>query len=206
MHECPRCWARPQTPLFCERCNELLEPASRPSPFEVLGLPTGFNVDKFALRKKLLLLSRRMHPDFFGTAGQEARALAERNTAELNAAFDVLSDDFRRADWLVTSLDGPKESDERALPAEFLAQVLEWNEAIEEARANGSADGLAPLEARLGALRGRLMSDVARALDSVPALRAPVLRDVRRALNAVRYLDRALTTLAELRIEHARSH
>lgn len=157
-----------------------------------------------ALRKRLLALSRRLHPDFHANADEGTRGLALRNTAELNSAFEILSDDARRADWLVKSLAGPSEEEERAMPSAFLSEVLEWNEAIEEARAApaiaASRAAIEGLETRLAAERKRTMEEVSDLLSPLPPARSDVLREVRKRLNAVRYLDRALREIAELRL------
>ena len=202
-HEnCPKCWASLGTPLFCETCDQLLEAKGKPSPFASLGLPKAFPLDRMALRKRLLSYSRILHPDFHTTSGAEARALAERNTAELNAAFEILSDDFRRANWIVSSLGGPGDSQERQMPPAFLMEVLEWNEIIEEAQqaAPGSSefDALPPLEAQLRKEREQLMKAISELLTPLPAMHAPELVEVRRRLNAVRYIDRTLEVIAEL--------
>jgi molecular chaperone HscB len=199
---CPKCWAALETPLFCETCQHLLEPSQAVSPFRALGVETSYDLNAMALRKRLLALSRRLHPDFHANADARTRDLAERNSAELNAAFEILSDDVRRADWLVRSLAGPSDEEERSMPPEFLAEVLEWNETIEAAR--GGADdpaqraALAVLEKTLADERARLMDAVARELSPLPAARSESLRVVRRHLNAVRYIDRARRELAEL--------
>jgi molecular chaperone HscB len=207
MHECPRCWAATATPLFCESCNALLAPRESPTPFQVLGVVPGYSLDLMALRKRLLGLSRRMHPDFYGTADAETRELAQRNTAELNAAFEILADDVRRADWIVSSLSGPSDAEERGLPQEFLSEALDWNEAIEEARGAppeaAARDRLRALQGDLSSRRVTLMDALASALEPLPELRSPRLRDARRILNAVRYLDRALHEIAEVELAHA---
>ncbi|HED64692.1 MAG TPA: hypothetical protein ENJ09_03950 [Planctomycetes bacterium] len=201
---CPKCWARLRTPLFCESCKEPLDPGDDASPFETLGVEPTFPVDRMALRKRLLSLSRNLHPDYYAAGGDEARERAERSTARLNAAFELLADDFRRASWFVKSLGGPSESEERAMPAEFLAEVMEWNETIEEARSAAPAEArerLEPLAAELRAERDRIMRSVAQGLTPLPEANAPVLRDLRRSLNVVRYLDRALEQIDEVLLD-----
>ena len=202
---CPKCWAQLETPLFCESCHELLAAPEPSSPFETLGLAPGFPVDQMALRKRLLQLSRQLHPDFHGAADTRTRALAERNTAELNAAFEILESDFRRADWLVRSLGGPSEAQERQMPSEFLAEVLDWNETIEEARsaAPGSPqrDALGTLGDALRAQRAATIALVSELLTPLPTTNAPELTQARRKLNAVRYLDRALREITELGLQ-----
>ncbi len=208
MDSCPRCRAPLGSPLVCESCGALL-PAGAPDPFRALGLLPAFALDRDALRTRVLALSRRLHPDFFANAPEAERELAERNTAELNAAHLILADDVRRADWLVKHLGGPGEDEERAMPAPFLQEVLEWNEAIEEARrpaagadARAALDGLAR---SLEAERAALIERAGALLDPLPARGSAALVEARKLLNATRYLDRALREIAELKLAEASS-
>ena len=170
-----------------------------------MGLEPGPVVDGAALKKRLLKLSRAMHPDFFGGADEELKQRAIDNTAELNAAFELLSDDMARADWLVRSLGGPKESDERQMPQTFLMEVMEWNELLEEARdaEPGSPEHAAAHElgTTLENERKTIMQTVASALTPLPTSGSTALTDIRKQMNAVRYVDRALSQLAELAIQ-----
>jgi molecular chaperone HscB len=160
-----------------------------------------------ALRKRLLSLSRQLHPDFYGNADALVRDRAQRNTAELNAAFEILDDDFHRADWLVKSLGGPTEKDERQMPAAFLAEVLEWNETIEEARHaepnSPEREALDELEGELRGEREDVMTEIEAKLDPLPEMHAPLLAEVRRNLNAIRYIDRSLREITEIRLAQA---
>jgi molecular chaperone HscB len=199
---CPACGAVLRTPLLCEGCGTLLEARRPPTPFEALGLEPAYALDLTAVRKRLLALSRALHPDVHARAGEGTRRLAEDNTAALNAAFQVLADDARRADWLVRSRGGPREEEERSMPRLFLEDVLEWNEAIDEARSaepdSSARRALAPLAERLRSERARGLAAIAAALTPLPASGSPVLRGVRQQLNALRYLDRALREIDEL--------
>jgi len=204
---CPKCWAKLATPLFCETCQHMLESSQTLSPFRALGIPPTYELNAMALRKRLLALSRRLHPDFHANADPATQGLALRNSAELNSAFEVLSDDVRRADWLVKSLAGPSEEEERSMPSAFLAEVLEWNEAIEAARRDPE-DGtlraaLDELERKLDDERRRTMAEVARMLSPLPPARSETLRSIRKHLNAVRYIDRARHEISELALRRS---
>ncbi len=199
---CPACGALPRSALLCEACGELLEPLAAPTPFAALGLQPAYALDPGEVKERLLTLARALHPDFHAAADAETRRLAQDNTSALNAAFQVLADDFARADWLVRSLGGPREDQERAMPAPFLEDVLEWNETIDAARSTPRGS---PARARLAALAETLrharaagMQRIAAALTPLPASGAATLRSVRQELNALRYLDRALAELGEL--------
>jgi molecular chaperone HscB len=180
------------------------------TPFEVLGLEPAYDLDQGALRKQLLKLSRIVHPDYFGHAEPGERVLAERNTALLNQAYDTLAHELSRADWLIEARGGPAEAELRDMPRAFLAEVLEWNEALDAAR---GARAASPERARLEALRGELEGARAQALrrlaarlTPLPEPGAPALADARAELNALRYLRRALDQIEALRLEQASSH
>ena len=204
MPACAACGATLETPLVCSACGVLSSPETTPSPFEVFGLEPTYAIDVGALDKRLLALTRRMHPDFFA-ADPTQRELAERNTAELNAAHGVLADDFRRADWLVRHLGGPDENTERAMPQAFLMEVLEWNEALEAAREAepGSAErDLSGLERELSSRRAEVFEALATALTPLPpaasAGGSERLAAIQKQLNAARYVDRALSEIHAL--------
>ena len=209
MSDCSDCGKPLASTLACTACGRLFAPEEPLDPFAVFGLSPAFGVDQARLQKDLLRLQRAMHPDFFAGAPAAAHALAERNTAELNSAFELLSDDFRRADWLVKARGGPDENEQRDMPREFLVEVMDWNEVLENARA--AATGSAAHAAAF-ALRERLLSDrrdlfgrIGALLEPLPERGSQRLVDARRALNAVRYVDRALEQIEELRLQRAPS-
>lgn len=210
MAECPSCGAGLESPLFCDACGSLLAPGVEPDPFAVLGVPRSYAVDEKELKARLLRFSRKVHPDFFATASAEERQLAESNSALLNQAYETLADDFRRADYLVRSAGGPSERDERDMPQTFLAEVLEWNETLEEAREAqpgeaGAAQraSLADLERSLQAEREDAFAALAATLEPLPEPGAEALVTARKRLNALRYIDRTLGVIRDLRLEQA---
>jgi molecular chaperone HscB len=201
---CPRCSAQLEFPVGCKACGAPLAVPEDATPFELLGLERKYEVDAADLRARLLRASRIVHPDFFGAAAPDVRALAERASARLNQAFALLADDAARADWLVANAGGPREQDERAMPTAFLSEVLEWNELLAQARAAGGADArLGELERELRARRETALATVRRLLTPLPKRGAPELGGVRKELNAVRYVDRALAEIESLRLLRA---
>jgi molecular chaperone HscB len=199
---CPECGEALWTPLGCEACGVLAQWEEAPGAFELFGLAPAWEVDRKALRRALLQLQRLTHPDHAGATDQ-----AERANAALNHAHEVLSDAFLRADELIRRLGGPEESAERQMPQEFLMEVLEWNEALDDAAeaAPGSAEreALGPLAEQLRAQREEVLSEVGAALTPLPPSGAADLGPLRRRLNAVRYLSRALERIRELRLAEA---
>ena len=207
MQRCPNCDAELESPLGCAACQRIFAAPEELSPFALLGLPERFEVDQAELRRRLLRMGRLVHPDYFANAPAGLRELAERNSARLNRAHELLSEPFERANWLVSSLGGPGENEERSMPQAFLAEVLEWNETLEQAR---NSPATPEQRARLEALGRSLAEERARSLHSValqltplPLRASPPLREVRSRLNAIRYVDRALCELEALRLAHA---
>lgn len=194
------CGVSLDSPLSCQACHALQEPEREPTPHELFGLAPGLAVCPRSLERKLMQLSRSLHPDFFGTAAPEVRELAERNIARLNDAYRLLSDPVAHADWWIRHLGGPSEQDERQMPQAFLMEVLEWNEAIDAADAADEEGGddrteaLRELESQLSAERERLLGQLARDFETLPDA-PPDLTAARQQLNAVRYLDRALARI-----------
>jgi len=210
MPRCPRCSVELETPVGCLACGQVLPLGDEPDrldPFEVLGLQPAFSLDAQDLRKRLLRFSRLVHPDFFATAGADEKRRAEKASAVLNAAHAILSDDLSRADHLVRMFGGPDENTEREMPKEFLMEVLEWNETLEEARAGSSvpADRLEALRSELETRRTEALEAVSRLLTPLPARGSATLVQARKELNAVRYVDRALGELEALRLARAES-
>ncbi|MFT5285131.1 MAG: molecular chaperone HscB [Planctomycetota bacterium] len=202
---CTGCESALRSRLVCEDCGTLQTNAESPTPFESFGMAASQQVDLAALKKRLLKLSRAMHPDFFGNADEDTQQLAIDNTAELNAAFELLKNDLSRADWLVRSLGGPDENAERQMPQAFLIEVMEWNELLEEAQ-EAPADApkrheAAELGKTLQAERANILQGIDQQLTPLPEQGAGLLTEVRKQMNAVRYVDRALTQIKELAIQ-----
>lgn len=197
---CPHCGADAGSSVVCQACGALGS-VDETDPYRVFGLARSHEVERGALRKRLLKLQRATHPDFFATQGDEARDGAERATSAINAAHEILADEQRRADWLVVALGGPTRDGDREMPQAFLMEVLEWNEVLEEAREAPSAhaDALADLATGLEGARTEALGAVRSALVPLPDHGDARLEQVRRQLNALRYVDRALGEVHALR-------
>lgn len=207
MTRCTTCGEELESLLACTACGALFQVDDAQSPFALLGLAPGFEIDDKDLRKRLLRVSRSVHPDYHGMAGEETRALAERNSALANDAYERLSNPVKRANLLVRSLEGPSEQDERQMPQAFLMEVLDWNETLESARESTPGSparaALIPLRATLEKMRTETLNEIAALLSPLPGPGAVTLSEVRRALNAVSYLDRALGEIEVLRLQEA---
>ncbi|MBI3636403.1 MAG: Fe-S protein assembly co-chaperone HscB [Candidatus Rokubacteria bacterium] len=127
--------------------------------FEVFGLPRKMGIDTAALQRTFYELQKRYHPDFQGQRTPEEQAQALDASARLNAAYRSLRDPIARVEYLVRLEEG-RETKEGATvkpkaPPELLAEMLEIQEALAEAKAGGLDDGT---RATLAEQRQRLMA------------------------------------------------
>jgi len=113
--------------------------------FAVFGLPRKLTVDGEALRARFYELSRAHHPDFHQGAGEEAQAVTLARSALVNRAYRALRDPLARVEYLIALEEG-RDTREGAIarpaaPRDLLAEMLEVQEALEEAKATGMDEG-----------------------------------------------------------------
>jgi molecular chaperone HscB len=125
--------------------------------FEVFGLPRKLWIDPETLQRSFYELSRRHHPDFHQGAGAEAQARALEASALVNRAYRALRDPLGRVEYLIALEEGRELREETAakakVPTDLLAEMLEVQEALEEAKASELTEETA---ARLREERQRL--------------------------------------------------
>jgi molecular chaperone HscB len=128
-----------------------------PDYFEVFGLPRKLQIDLEALQREFYELSRRYHPDFHQGAAAEEQARALEASALVNRAYRALRDPVARVEYLIALEEGREvreETTEKAkVPMDLLAEMLEVQEAMEDAKSSGLTDEAAD---RLRAERRRL--------------------------------------------------
>jgi len=109
--------------------------------FTVFGLPRKLGVDGEALQRRFYELSRQHHPDFHQGADAERQAEALGQSALVNRAYRALREPLARVEYLIALEEG-REVREGATakpkaPRELLEEMLEVQEALEEAKAEG---------------------------------------------------------------------
>jgi molecular chaperone HscB len=112
--------------------------------FEVFGLPRKLQIDLDALQRSFYELSRRHHPDFHQGAGAEDQARALEASALVNRAYRALRDPVRRVEYLIALEEGREVREETTakakVPRDLLAEMLEVQEALEDAKSSGLTD------------------------------------------------------------------
>jgi molecular chaperone HscB len=125
--------------------------------FAVFGLPRKLTVDGPALQRRFYELSRQHHPDFHQGAAAARQAETLAHSALVNRAYRALRDPLARVEYLIALEEGREvregATDKPKAPRELLEEMLEVQEALEEAKAAGMAGEGA---ARLREERARL--------------------------------------------------
>lgn len=100
--------------------------------FELFNLSITLNVDTSGLSKKYFELQRKYHPDRFGQASETEQEEALQVSAQINKAFKTLKDPDETIKY-VLQLKGLLEEEEKyQLSPDFLMEVMELNEELEE--------------------------------------------------------------------------
>lgn len=138
--------------------------------FTVFGLPRKLGVDGEALQRRFYELSRQHHPDFHQGADAERQAEALGQSALVNRAYRALREPLARVEYLIALEEGREvregATDKPKAPRELLEEMLEVQEALEEAKAEG-----------LGGDAGTRLREERRRLEERSAAEAAVLID-----------------------------
>jgi molecular chaperone HscB len=114
--------------------------------FEFYGIPESFNPDATALKKKFYALSKEFHPDFYANEDDaKQQEILELSTIN-NKAYQTLSDDYKRLEYILKSHDLLQEGAKPQLPADFLMEMMDINERLMEI---DTAEELAQLTAEV---------------------------------------------------------
>ncbi|GMR47544.1 hypothetical protein PMAYCL1PPCAC_17739, partial [Pristionchus mayeri] len=150
----PNCWScltckNARSTLFCDKCGQI-QPPSKVNLFEYVGIPPRFDIDESEVKKKLIALSAKIHPDKFSTASQKEKNLSEEHTRLLSTARSMLNDPVRRARYLIQLAKGDKEiyvedEDSRkreSFSPEILMEIFELNEKVDDAQSEEEKEEL----------------------------------------------------------------
>ncbi|XP_059920637.1 iron-sulfur cluster co-chaperone protein HscB isoform X2 [Gadus macrocephalus] len=140
------CWKCQQTledqpTFFCPLCKVVQPADESASHFQILNSPHSFTLDTQKLQKTYLQLQRTLHPDNFSQNTKEEQQHSEDQSALLNKAYRTLLKPLSRGLYML-ELEGmalEEGSDSGADPS-FLMELMELNEAVEDAQTPEEAD------------------------------------------------------------------
>lgn len=137
--------------------------------FALLGLPRRFALDSPRLDAAWRELQAKVHPDRFATASDAERRVAMQWASRVNEAYRSLKSPLPRAKYLCELQGAAIEAESNtAMAPAFLAQQMEWHEALDAAREAGTADAYDTLRGDILRARGEVQAEVAALLDGDP--------------------------------------
>lgn len=134
--------------------HPVLERPNTNNYFLFYGLEEVFDIDKAVLKNCYLDKSKLYHPDYYGDDPQ-AQNIAVASSSFNNIAYKTLSNDIRRAQYLV-ELKLSHGDDNIKLPQEFLMDMMELNEMIDEVDENSKQS----IDAQIESLKSDLLETI----------------------------------------------
>lgn len=114
--------------------------------FQLYQIPEAFIIDKAILKQKYFELSRKFHPDFFGDATDAEKEEVLEKSSTINKAYKCFSNGDETMKY-VLMMNGILNEDEKfALPKDFLIEMMDFNEAIMDAKMDNDIAKLNSLE------------------------------------------------------------
>ncbi|MEO6189502.1 MAG: Fe-S protein assembly co-chaperone HscB [Saprospiraceae bacterium] len=98
--------------------------------FTHFGIPRAYHIDLNNLRKKFYELSRNLHPDM--NVSSSSKSFDDELITYHNLAYKTLLDPIARLKYLL-EIEGAKELIERPLDPEFLMDMMDLHEEIDQA-------------------------------------------------------------------------
>ena len=108
--------------------------------FELFGLPISFQINQQELKRKFYSLSRKFHPDFVAQENENDKNTALEISSQINKAYKTFQQPEETIKY-VLQLKGLLEEEEKyQLSPDFLMEMMELNENLEEAKSTGVVD------------------------------------------------------------------
>ncbi|XP_035513886.1 iron-sulfur cluster co-chaperone protein HscB [Morone saxatilis] len=133
------CWNCKQplgkTPaFFCMSCKVVQPPDEGTSYFKIMDCDCTFTLDTQKLQKRYLQLQRSLHPDNFSQKSVREQEYSEIQSALVNKAYRTLLKPLSRGLYML-ELKGMRieEGTDSRADSEFLMELMEINEALDEA-------------------------------------------------------------------------
>ena len=135
-------------------------------PFATLGMPRRYRLDMTSLETRYRELQKALHPDKHAAASASERRMSLLKAVEVNDAYRVLKDELRRAEALL-ALHGNRAGEHGPADPDFLQQMLELREALDEAKATRDPQQVERLVAEVAPLQARAEAELEAAFDAL---------------------------------------
>ncbi|WP_036692701.1 Fe-S protein assembly co-chaperone HscB [Pedobacter glucosidilyticus] len=100
--------------------------------FEFYEIPVSFHPDAEVVKRKFYALSKEYHPDFYVNESEEKQQEILDLSTLNNKAYQVLSHEQKRLNYVLELFGALEEGEKYALPQDFLMEMMDVNEALME--------------------------------------------------------------------------
>ncbi len=128
--------------------------------FAWFELQKQFFLDEALLKKKFFAFSRELHPDFHTQADEKTRDAMLEKSVFNTQAYKTLSVFDARVKYILELENVLNEENKNTLPPDFLMEMLDFNEEIDDAKISKDAEIIEPLKNRLNALKTEFLETV----------------------------------------------
>ncbi|XP_037030099.1 iron-sulfur cluster co-chaperone protein HscB isoform X1 [Bradysia coprophila] len=132
--------------FFCSSCGSLQEMNKTYNYFSLFGIDEQFLVDQSELTKKFRDFQSVLHPDKFSNKNEIEQNLSATISSLVNKAYKTLLTPIKRAEYILGLKGITIPEDNNAVDKEFLFEIMERNEEVEDAN---DADDLNKLLVRV---------------------------------------------------------
>lgn len=128
--------------------------------FDLFCLPQQYAIDEAVLQSRYYRLQEAMHPDKLVNKLEAEKKVGLLYSAQISAAYKVLSDSFERAKYLLNCRDKSWEDKlkNQALPMETLMDQMALREELETLRADKASDDWQSFKDKIAAQLADLMN------------------------------------------------
>lgn len=134
--------------------------------FELFNLPVSFLPPKDAVRKNYVELSKQNHPDYFVQANDSAQTAALEISAEVNKAFKIFNNKQATIKYVLTLKGLLQEEEKYSLSPQFLMEMMEVNEKVDELTPDSSSDEKRNIQDQLAMIEHEIYEPVANTIEN----------------------------------------
>lgn len=107
--------------------------------FELFEIPVSLKVNATALVKKYFELQKKFHPDYYSNESEAVQAEVLEKVAQINKAFKTFKNPDDTIKYVLMQKGLLEEEEKYQLPADFLMEMMELNEAVADAAMEGDS-------------------------------------------------------------------
>ncbi|ALC43936.1 l-3-72Do [Drosophila busckii] len=129
------CWncQKQQQNMICASCGSLQDVNNQINYFELLSFPTKFTMQQQELTQRFRQLQARVHPDKYSNKSDREQSNSADWSSLINKAYKTLATPMERGQYMLQLEGEQMPQDNSALNKEFLMDMMERNEEVEDA-------------------------------------------------------------------------